>query len=67
MKAYEVIANKVEDVGITNAELGRRIGMNPELLRRCLAGERKIIADELVALCEELGLEVADFKESQEN
>lgn len=62
MKAYEVIANKVEERGITNAELGRRVGMDSELLRRSLLGERKITADELVSICDELCLEVADFK-----
>lgn len=61
MKAYEVIAEKVKEVGITNAELGRRIGMDSELLRRSLIGERKIIADEMVALCTELDLNIADF------
>lgn len=62
MKAYEVIAEKVKDVGISNAEIGRRIGMDSELVRRSLAGERKIIADEMVAFSVELGLEVADFR-----
>lgn len=66
MKAYEVIAKKVKDVGISNAELGRRIDMDSELVRRCLAGERKIIADEMVAFSVELGLEIDDFQKSSE-
>lgn len=66
MKAYEVIAKKVKDVGISNAELGRRIDMDSELVRRRLAGERKIIADEMVAFSVELGLEIADFQKSSE-
>ena len=62
MKAYEVISSSVQRRGITNAELARRVGMDQELLRRSLSGERKIAADEFVALCEELELSLDDFK-----
>lgn len=61
MQAYEVIARKVSEVGISNSELARRIGMNKELLRRSLIGERKINADEFVKLCEQLELDIKDF------
>lgn len=61
MKAYEVISSSVQRRGITNAELARRVGMDQELLRRSLSGERKIAADEFVALCEELELSLDDF------
>lgn len=61
MKAYEVIARRVNDRGISMAELARRVGMNSELLRRCLIGERKIASDELIALCIELELDIPDF------
>lgn len=61
MKTYEVIARRVNDRGISVAELARRIGMNSELLRRCLVGERKIVSDELIALCIELELDIPDF------
>ena len=61
MKAHEVIARQTRKRGITKAELSRRVGIDDELLRRSLAGTRKISADEFLALCRELGLEVADF------
>lgn len=61
MKPYEVIAKRVSDRGITVAELARRTGMEPELLRRSLIGGRKIASDELIALCVELGLDIPDF------
>lgn len=62
MKAYEVISSSVQRRGITCAELARRVGMDQELLRRSLSGERKIAADEFVALCGELELSLDDFK-----
>lgn len=62
MKAYEVISSSVQRRGISNAELARRVGMDQELLRRSLSGERKIAADEFVALCEELELSLDRFK-----
>ena len=61
MKAYQVIDKAVQERGISCAELARRIGMNQELIRRSLIGERKIAADEFVALCLELNLSIGDF------
>lgn len=61
MKTYEVIAKRVNDRGIPVAELARRTGMDSELLRRSLIGTRKIVGDELIALCVELGLDIPDF------
>jgi len=60
-QAYQVISRRVKDRGISKAELGRRIGLDDELLRRSLIGKRKITADEFVKLCHELQLEMSDF------
>ncbi|MGI6106042.1 MAG: helix-turn-helix domain-containing protein [Raoultibacter sp.] len=61
MQAYKIIAARVKKIGISKAELGRRIGLDDELLRRSLAGTRKISADEFILLCNELNLELSDF------
>lgn len=65
MKAYEVIDAAVQKRGIPIAELSRRVGIDSELLRRSLSGNRKIGADEFVALCTELELGITDFVESK--
>lgn len=65
MKAYEVIDAEVQKRGISIAELSRRVGIDSELLRRSLNGNRKIGADEFIALCEELQLGIADFSASK--
>lgn len=65
MKAYEVIDAEVQKRGISIAELSRRVGIDSELLRRSLTGNRKIGADEFIALCEELQLGIVDFSASK--
>lgn len=65
MKAYEVIDAEVQKRGISIAELSRRVGIDSELLRRSLTGNRKIGADEFIALCGELQLGIADFSASK--
>ncbi len=62
MFVYKIIAERVVRRGITKAELARRIGVDDELLRRSLAGKRKIPAEEFVKLCSELELDLSDFK-----
>ncbi len=57
----EVLNHKIKDRGIPVRELARRTGLDPELLRRSLAGQRKLRADEFVRLCWELGLDTQDF------
>lgn len=65
MKAYEVIAKRIRQRGITKAELARRVSIDQELLRRSLQGKRKIPADEFIRLCYELELRLSDFPRSQ--
>lgn len=61
MRAFEILAKTVDDRGISIAELARRVGMGKELVRRCLSGDRKIVAEEFISICEVLGLTLADF------
>ena len=63
MDASEVIRARQEERGIPTAELARRCDIKYEALRTALAGKRKITAQELVALCQELDLDVEDFAE----
>lgn len=61
-KDYEVISESVEKRGIPIAELGRRVGMDSELLRRSLNGKRALKSYEFVPLCFELGLDIESFR-----
>jgi transcriptional regulator with XRE-family HTH domain len=61
MQAYQIIAERVRERGISKAELARRVRIDDELLRRSLLGKRKITAEEFIALCSELKLSLDDF------
>ena len=60
----DVLNDKIRERGIPSAELARRAGIEPELLRRSLAGSRKLTADEFVRVCHELSLDTPDFYEA---
>lgn len=62
MDVIAVINRRVKERGISNAELARRTGIRPELLRRCLKRKRVLKASELVSICRELRLDLDDFK-----
>lgn len=62
-KAYQIISAEVTRRGMSVAELSRRSGIKHELLRRSLCGDRRLQADEFIALCAELGLRLDDFAE----
>lgn len=62
MTIEDVVRNRVEEVGITAAELARRCNMNDQLLRRSLDGKRNLKCDELIRLCNQLDLSLEDFK-----
>ena len=57
----EVLNRHVKERGIPTSELARRVGLDPELLRRSLAGTRNLRADEFLCLCQELNLDTSDF------
>lgn len=62
MTIEDVVRKRVEEVGITAAELARRCNMNDQLLRRSLDGKRNLKCDELIRLCNQLDLSLEDFK-----
>ena len=61
MNIVEVLNKRIRERGISISELARRVGMNGEMLRRSLAGNRKVKADEFINLCCELSLDIEDF------
>lgn len=63
MSIEDVLNKRVKQVGITAAELARRVGMNDALLRRTLDGKRPVKSVELLRLCSELELDFNDFAE----
>lgn len=66
MSANEVIRNHIADHGMKQSFVAERAGIPPELFSRSLKGERKIPADEFVAICSVLSLDIRDFQENRE-
>lgn len=62
MTINEIIKERREQRGIPVSELSRRTGIKYEALRVALEGRRNITATELLLLCEELELSLADFQ-----
>ena len=65
MSANEVIKNHITNHGMKQNFVAERAGIPPELFRRSLNGERKIPADEFIAICNVLSLDIQDFEEYQ--
>lgn len=63
MSANDVIRNHMAENGIKQTFVAERVGISPELFRRSLNGERKIPADEFIAICSVLSLDLRDFDE----
>lgn len=61
MSVGSVIAERVEDRGISFAKLARRVGMNGEVVRRICKGEAMPKGDQLIRICVELDLDIEDF------
>lgn len=62
---YQKIAEYIEDIGINKAAIARKIGMEKQSFYQCLSGDRKISADEYVAICAALQVPLDRF--AQEN
>ncbi len=61
MKANEVIKKYIVDNGIKPTFVSEKAGINPELFRRSMDGTRRIPADEFIAICNVLSLNISDF------
>ena len=59
--AIDALNDRINARGISIAELSRRANLNGELVRRSLAGDRKLLATELISLCKVLELDIKDF------
>lgn len=62
MKANEIIKAYLTENGIKQNFVADKAGIKPELFRRSIEGKRKLSADEFVAICGALSLDISDFK-----
>ena len=61
MEAYKVIKKYIADNGIKQNYVADKAGIPETLLSRSLYGRRKLPADEFIAICSVLSLDLKDF------
>ena len=61
MEAYKIIKKYITDNGIKQNYVADRAGIPETLLSRSLDGRRKLQADEFIAICGVLSLDLKDF------
>lgn len=62
MKAAQALRNLVEQRGVTYTFLSKKTGLPVDRISKSLRGERRLLADELMALCGALGVDLVDLK-----
>lgn len=63
-RVTKAIRNRIEERGEEIATVAQRASMKPDELIRALDGERSLKAEEFLRLCQALGLDLEDFKET---
>lgn len=66
MRAASVLKEYIKENGIRKSFVAEHAGIAPELLRRSLDGRRKLQADEFVAICNVLSLDLRHFRQREE-
>lgn len=62
MKINRIFAEIVEQKGIKQAYLAEKTGMSADMISKILRGERRIMADEFLTLCEVLDVSPELFR-----
>ena len=65
MSTTAILKEYIVDNGIKQNFVAEKAGMSAELLRRSLDGKRKLQADEFIAICAALSLDLDYFKQKR--
>lgn len=65
MLTADILRQHILENGIKQNFVAEKVGMSPELLRRSLDGKRKLQADEFIAICNALSLDLSFFMEKR--
>lgn len=65
MTAEDLLKQKIDERGLTVAEVARRVGADADLLRRSLHGKRNFKSQELVNICTLLSISVDDLDSTE--
>lgn len=62
MKAAEYIKFRVDNMGVTYTAISKKTGIPVDTISKSLRGKRKLPADEMVAICNAVNINLCDFK-----
>jgi len=59
---YERISDYISEHGIKQSSIAKKIGISPQSFSAAMHGDRKITAEEFIAICEALGISLDRFQ-----
>lgn len=62
-KLNEIIRDKIDESGLKKVYVAKKVGISQDALTGIIKGRRKMRADELIAFCEVLGINMDDLRE----
>lgn len=62
MSASQKIKEIIESKGITYTFISSKTGISVDAISRTMAGKRKLPADEMIAICEAVGIDLCDLQ-----
>lgn len=64
MRAAQAIRSLIEQRGVTYTFLSKKTGISVDQISKSMRGDRRLLADELVALCAALGVDLAELRKA---
>lgn len=62
-KLNEIIRDKIDASGLKKVFVAEKVGISQDALTGIIKGRRKMRADEFIAFCEVLGIDMAEVRE----
>lgn len=64
MNTSEKLKRAIDDRGIKYSFIAKKTGININSLSRSLIGKRRLQADELLSICQAIGIDLKDIQET---
>lgn len=65
MTAAEKLSQAVSERGITLTHIAQKANMSVDAVSRSFAGKRRLQADEMICICNAIGIDLRDLCENQ--
>ncbi len=62
MSAAQRIKEIIEGKGVTYTFISSKTGISVDAISRSMSGKRKLPADEMIAICEAVGIDLCDLQ-----